>query len=143
MSSSGRLAAEIIVLDDDRNATGSRRTFEYEYPFVHVTSPSNTVTHEPIAESIDPAVQHLGTGVREILVEGHCYLDEANFLDNLSEGGLIRLFSDRRICDAVVDNVNTDPQGAGGGKRSGVQNRLYDYRLDLLEIEGRTPSEGG
>lgn len=140
MSASGRIRAEIVVLDDELNTTEDRIQFEYRYPYVDVVSPSNTVKHEPVSDAIDPVVQHLGSAVREVRVQGICYLDEANFVDTLPEGGYIRFISARRISDAIVSNADTRPKGDGGGKRPSIQERRYDYTLDLLEIEGRVPS---
>lgn len=144
MSSSGRIRARIIILNDDLTPTSggeNRIALEYGYPFVDVSSPSNTVKHETVSESMDSVVQHMGAAIRDVNVQGICYLDEANFIDTLNEGGLIRLICDRRVGDYVVNNADTRAKGDGGGKRPSTGNRRFDYTLSLSEIRGDIPSQ--
>lgn len=133
-----RITAEIRILNDERNETGEVIDFTYEYPYVDTRSQSRTKTHKPIGE--EAVVQHLGSDAQEIRVEGGCYRDEANRIDTLTEGGLLRFFSDRWQGDAVVKDTNTSATGEGGGERPGVRNRVYKYTMTLLEIDGGSPA---
>lgn len=122
---------------DETTASGESIQFEYQYPYVDTGSDSRTVEHEPIGE--ETVVQHMGASAQEITLQGHCYRDEANDIDNLTENGLIRLLCDRWQGIAIVTKTETNATGNGGGARSGVENRIYDYRITCVEVDGRAP----
>lgn len=142
MSTNSRLLATIMPADENGEpiepVDENRIMLEYQFPMVDTSSNSRTVKHEPIGEPT--VVDHMGDSAQEITVQGHCYRDEANQIDNLTEDGRIIIITDRWRGTAIVDQAETSATGAGGGHRNGVeQNRLFDYRLNLLEIEGRAP----
>lgn len=120
---------------------GESVELEYEYPMIDTSSDSRTVEHEPIGG--ETVVQHLGANAQTLTFRGGAYLDEANFLDGLPEQGVVSIRSHRWSGDAVVDSVSTSATGEGGGERAGVANRVYEYTLDLIEIDGQAPSGGG
>lgn len=135
----GRLRATITPINADGDATGDQIELTYQFPMVDTSSSSRTVTHEPIGEPT--VVDHLGESAQEITARGHCYRDEANRIDNLSEGGRVQIITDRWRGTAVVDQAETTATGGGGGARNGVaENRIFDYRLNLLEINGSAPT---
>lgn len=119
-------------------ASGAPIEFEYQYPYVDTSSDSRTVEHEPIGE--ETVVQHMGSSAQQITIQGHCYRDEANRIDALTENGLVQILCDRWQGLAIVKKTETTATGNGGGERSGVSNRLYDYRLVVLEVDGRAPT---
>lgn len=117
---------------------GERIELTYQFPMVDTSSNSRTVKHEPIGAPT--VVDHMGASAQEITVQGHCYRDEANKIDNLTDGGRVEIVTDRWRGTAIVDQAETNATGAGGGARSGVDsNRLFDYRITLLEVEGAAP----
>lgn len=139
MSTSERLRATITPIDEDGNAIGDTIQLTYQFPMVNTSSNSRTVKHEPIGEPT--VVDHMGDSAQEITAKGHCYRDEANQIDNLTSDGRIQIITDRWRGTAIVDQATTDARGSGGGHRNGVaENRLFDYRIDLLEIEGSAPT---
>lgn len=126
---------------EDGLTSGDARAFAYEHPFVDVSSSTRTAEHEPIDE--DPVVQSLGPKVREITIEGHCYLPEANYIDGLAPGGLVHVVTDRWSGYAVVSRADTRATGEGGGKQGTMADRIYDYMLELLEITDNRPASVG
>lgn len=134
-----RLRATITPIDENGSAVGDQIELTYRFPMVDTSSSSRTVKHEPIGEPT--VVDHMGDSAQEITAQGHCYRDEANQIDNLTEDGRVQIITDRWRGTAIVDQAETTATGSGGGARNGVrENRLFDYRITLLEIEGRAPT---
>lgn len=142
--SASRQTFEIAPAEVDADGeitTGDVQAFTYQFPFIDVSSRARTKTHEPIDE--EPVVQSLGPEAREITIEGHCYLPEANFIDGLIDGGLVDVVSDRWSGQAVVDTAETTATGEGGGKAGTTTDRLYEYRLVLHELTDNRPESVG
>lgn len=139
MSTNERLRATITPIDDSGSAIGDRIELTYQFPMVDTSSNSRTVEHEPIGEPT--VIDHMGESAQEITAQGHCYRDEANQIDNLTSVGRVEIITDRWRGTAMVDQAETTATGAGGGARNGVaENRLFDYRIVLLELEGGAPT---
>lgn len=136
MSSTGRTTARIRILD-----TGETLDLEYQHPLIDISGSSRTKRHEPIGESA--VVQHLGSEARELEMRGHCYSDEAEVIDNLSEYGRVEVRTERWSGFAIVEDHRTQHTKAKGGKRpeSTHENKNFDYRLTLTEIDAPAPDE--
>lgn len=138
MSAANRSRVEFTRLDENRNPLGSSIRFDYEYPFIDISFQGRNVTLEPIGR--EPVVQYMGPELREIMIQGHCYHNEATFIDSLSEDGYVRVISDRWSGDGIVNSAMSSATGEGGGPRGGVEHRLYEYNLSIYEVTGNRPT---
>ena len=136
MSVAGRKTARIRVLD-----TGEAKELEYQYPLIDISGSARVVTHSPIGER--SVTQHLGAEARTLEMRGHCYLDEANFIDTLSEYSMVEVRSERDGWSgfAIVTDHNTTHTKRKGGKRTANtnENKNYDYRISMTETAAPPP----
>jgi hypothetical protein len=111
------------------------REFFYEFPLIGIETNARTVTLEPINE---PSItQHMGVESKQIDVDGSCFLDEANYLDDLAAAGdPVSITSERFDGEAILESVTTDPAGF---EYEG--DRVYDYRLSLREVESEESAD--
>lgn len=135
--SSGRIRAEFVRLDENMDAAEDPIIMDYPYPFVDKTSTGRTVEHEPIGRPT--VVQYMGPQSLEVTIEGHCYKDEADYLDRIREDGLVRVRTDRWSGIGLVESISTAASGEGGGPRGGTSNRIYEYVLTVLSVETTPP----
>lgn len=137
-----RTSTEIRTPDD---AEPDNIAFSYEHPLVSVDTAARTAEHTLLLPDTnedtmergpqEPVTQFLGTEPTKITLRGHCYLDEANQIDQLAQGQRVRLISERASTRAIVNSASTDPRGSGGGVRESVSDRIYDYNIEMVESE--------
>lgn len=112
-------------------ANGESVTFEYPWPFVDISGGSRSQKHECIGT--EPYVQHLGPAVTDITIRGHCYLDEANFIDDLGQSERIRIRNHRYNGYALVDDHDTSTTGERGGVRD-LSESVFDYTIKATAV---------
>lgn len=135
---SARPEFEIEALDGLGNTVQGPIAFSYPFPFIDESTSARTVKQKPIGR--EPVVQYMGPEAKQIDIQGHCYADEASFLDRLTEDGLVSIVSDRWNGTGIVESVKTTATGEGGGPRGGTENRIYEYTLTIIEIGQELPT---
>lgn len=111
--------------------------FKYEWPDVTVTPESNTVEHETIDDNI--VVQQLGRRPDQITVDTTVADFELQYLDSLTELGVLSLRTERWSGDVIVQSVTTTPMNAIDDDG----NWLYEATINCLEVErGEGTSSG-
>lgn len=136
MSSNYRVPAQFVALNENAEATDDSILMEYPYPFVDITGESKTTSHTPFGRA--PVVRHGGPQPTQIDIQGHAYKDECQWIQSQTDGmeGLIRVYTDRWTGDAIIEDIQTDATGEGGGPRGGTEHRIYEYNMSLTEIGG-------
>lgn len=125
------------VLGDRRTvrfdpSTGQAFELEYQFPLTDKRTGARTATLEPIGTA--DIVQHLGQKATRVTFRGHCYEDEAQQIEQLTEFEQVQIRSQRFTGVAVVETAETMATGSGGGKRPDITNRQLDYRIDASQV---------
>lgn len=118
--------------------------FRYEQPEVSISGSSRTVVHEPVGKR--PVIQYLGPGSTTVDIHGHCYLDNAQEIQQLNRGGKVRVRTEEFDSMAILEDYDVSPEGARGGVppnepqprgSDGNPNEWrYEYQLELTEVQG-------
>lgn len=129
-----RVPAQFVELDTNGEPTEDSIQMEYSYPFVDISSEAQTSVQNPIGRP--PVVKTYESSLTQIDIQGHCYDDEAEWLESQTDGmeGLIRVYADRWTGDAVIEDIKTTATGEGGGPRGGTEHRIYEYNMSLTEL---------
>lgn len=131
-----RVPAQFVELDTNAEPTEDSIQLEYSFPFVDITSESETSVQTPIGRP--PVVKSFEGTLTQIDIQGHAYKDECQWIQSQTDGmeGLIRVYTDRWTGDAVIEDIQTDATGEGGGPRGGTEHRIYEYNMSLTELGG-------
>lgn len=106
--------------------------FIYDQPNVSVSTTNRFVEHETVD---GPVIrQKVGTGKRNITLEGVCTTAEASLLDNFVNENQIYVKSNRYEGNVSIRGISTKPLEDGGAMNLDGQ-YTHDFALELTEIE--------
>jgi len=106
--------------------------FIYDQPNVSVSTTNRFVEHETVD---GPVIrQRVGTGKKNVTLEGVCTTAEASLLDNFVNEDQIYVKSNRYEGNVSIQSISTSPLEDGGAMNLDGK-YTHDFGLELTEIE--------